>query len=157
MNFIHRETFEARLCSWFDSGGTDDAEDMAWYALRNAVYASGARLVHFREGEPSSWSDTQKQGWRYFQNAFSVHNDLIYSWSSVVAVQALTLMVCSSRSYAVFQCFSDSARVTVILCRGHRGSQIGVYAHKQCPSPRTGQRSRLTIPLRRSHAVREPS
>lgn len=93
MNFIHRETFEVRLRAHLADGGTNDAGDLAWYALRNVVYACGSRIAHYREGQATSWLEAQRQGWRYFQNAFSVHSDLVYSWSSVVAVQALFLMV----------------------------------------------------------------
>lgn len=92
MNVIHRDTFEARLRSHLETGRDDD-EDLAWYALRNVVYAFGSRIVHYRDCEATSWLEAQIHGWQYFQNAFSVHSDLVYVWSSVAAVRALFVMV----------------------------------------------------------------
>jgi hypothetical protein len=92
MNILHRGTFEARLRAHLERGQGDD-DDVAWYALRNVVYAYGSRIVHYADSDASSWIDAQIHGWQYFQNAFSVHSDLVYSWTSVAAVQALFVMV----------------------------------------------------------------
>ncbi|KAH6700646.1 fungal-specific transcription factor domain-containing protein [Leptodontidium sp. MPI-SDFR-AT-0119] len=92
MNVIHRSNFEARLNAHLDSGDNDTETDPAWYALRNTVYAFGARTTTNRDSQTNGWAEAQLHGWKYFQNAFSVHSDLVYSWSSVPAVQAVFCM-----------------------------------------------------------------
>ena len=97
MNVIHRSSFEARHNAHLDSGDSTET-DVAWYALRNIVYAFGARVATNRDSPTNGWVEAQLHGWKYFQNAFSVHSDLVYSWSSVPAVQALFCMVSNMSS-----------------------------------------------------------
>lgn len=91
INIIHRPSFEARLRAHFDVEEKIEA-DPAWYALRNMVYAFGSRLSA-TDSPANSWIEAQLLGWQYFQNALSVHSDLIYSCSSILAVRALFCMV----------------------------------------------------------------
>lgn len=119
MNVIHRSNFEARLNAHLDSGDNDTETDPAWYALRNTVYAFGARTTTNRDSQTNGWAEAQLHGWKYFQNAFSVHSDLVYSWSSVPAVQAVFCMVCIMSPYiTLLKCL-----ITGNICGGHRGSK----------------------------------
>jgi hypothetical protein len=94
MNIVQRDTFETRLRIHLDASSSDsNGDDIAWYSLRNIIYAFGARALHYKDAQPSSWLEAQGQGWKYFQNAFSVHSDLAFSWSSVASIQALFTMV----------------------------------------------------------------
>lgn len=40
-----------------------------------------------------AFSEAQAQAWLYFENALSVHTDLLYTPTGLSAVQALALMV----------------------------------------------------------------
>lgn len=94
MNVIHRPTFEARLRAQMANDYHDDEADPAWYAIRNVVYAFGLRILVQENSSENKWVESQIHGWKYFQNAFSVHSELIYSRSTIAAVQALFAMVC---------------------------------------------------------------
>lgn len=65
-------------------------EEPAWYALRNAIYASGCRL---QLAKRRTFREVYRTAWGYFENALSVHTELLYFRSSLLAVQALTVMV----------------------------------------------------------------
>lgn len=85
---VHRPWFESRIRAHFEDASHDD--DPSWFALRNVVYSYGCRLEQsktkpFREAYAASW------GW--FENALSVHTEILHFRSSVVSVQALALMV----------------------------------------------------------------
>ncbi len=88
LGIVRRSCFEARLRSFWAS--SEDEDDPCWYALRNVVFASGCRLV--RSGE-KGYTEAHRESWSYFENALSVHAELLYFRSSVMGVQALTLMV----------------------------------------------------------------
>ena len=92
MNIVERESFEARLRTHL-TAPESISSDVGWYSVRNMVYAFGARVLAYNDSEPNSWSQAQDRGWAYFQNAFSVHSDLVFCWSSVTAIQALFIMV----------------------------------------------------------------
>ncbi|KAJ9494771.1 hypothetical protein H2202_009672 [Exophiala xenobiotica] len=87
LGIVRRSCFEARLRSFWASSEAED--DPCWYALRNVVFASGCRLV--RSGE-KGYTEAHRESWSYFDNALSVHAELLYFRSSVMGVQALTLM-----------------------------------------------------------------
>jgi hypothetical protein len=96
---VHRPTFEARLRSQF----AQDAEfedDVSWFALRNTVYASGCRVMLSKHAS-MTFLEAQAQAWLYFENALSVHTDLLYTPTGLAAVQALALMV--SPGYGLWQ------------------------------------------------------
>jgi hypothetical protein len=91
----YRPAFEARLRSQFaEDAGFED--DVSWFALRNAVYASGCRIVLSKLASVT-FSEAQAQAWSYFENALSVHTELLYTPTGLTAVQALALMVRTRR------------------------------------------------------------
>ena len=94
-DIIDRASFESRLTTQLE--GVVPDEDTAWYALRNVVYAFGCRASTFKEREPNTWPEAQSKAWRFFENAFAVHTELVYFRSNVSAVQALLIMVSSSK------------------------------------------------------------
>ena len=90
---VFRPAFETRLRQQLEGHFPDD---MSWYALRNVVYASGCRILLSKD--PSlSFADVQQQAWSFFENAISTHTDLLCTPTGLPAVQAIALMVCSSR------------------------------------------------------------
>ncbi|KAJ0420293.1 hypothetical protein BJY00DRAFT_313232 [Aspergillus carlsbadensis] len=86
---VNRKRFDARLQATLD--GTEP-DTFAWYALRNTVYAGGCSVVLSRESGPEAFARAQAQSWAYFENALSVHTDLVYVRSDLLAIQALMAM-----------------------------------------------------------------
>lgn len=74
---------------------SSDDDDASWYALRNAVYATGCR-THLANQKSVSWAQAQAQSWPYFENALSVHVELLYTPTGLTAVRALAAMVRSA-------------------------------------------------------------
>jgi hypothetical protein len=94
---VYRPTFENALRTHFrkDGHNSDNDPDPGWYALRNTVYAAGCRIIEMRNaGKGSRTNIMSNQSWKYFSNALSVHSDLLYYRTSLMAVQALAMMVC---------------------------------------------------------------
>ena len=87
---VQRAWFETRLRAHFHHAKSD--EDAAWYALRNIIYASGCRIELSAQ---STFSWASQMSWAYFENALSVHTDVVFLPSSTLGVQALVLMVCT--------------------------------------------------------------
>lgn len=85
---IDQQSFEDRLRAQSTGAITDD--DPAWYALRNAVFATGARIALSKR---SSFQLASEVSWGLFSNAFSVHSELVYFRRTLMAIQALTVMV----------------------------------------------------------------
>ena len=96
---MNREKFESRLQEHLEAKYTRKS-DVAWYALRNTVYAYGCKLVRSKSSDPNAYEETQAKARGYFSNALSVHTRLIYSSPSLASVQALLLMV----GYSPFAC-----------------------------------------------------
>lgn len=93
---VSRPTFENALRAHFrkESGQADIETDPGWYALRNTVFAAGCRILETRSAAKGSKTDMMAtQSWRYFANALSVHSDILYYRTSLMAVQALAAMV----------------------------------------------------------------
>ncbi|KAK4939633.1 hypothetical protein LTR10_020133 [Elasticomyces elasticus] len=88
LGIVHRPWFEMQLKSYF-TGAINDV-DPAWYALRNVVYAFGCRI---QLAKCSSFRDATQSAWVWFENALSVHTEVLYFRTSIVGVQALTLML----------------------------------------------------------------
>lgn len=86
---VNAHSYEARLRNHYDNTAKDDP---AWYALRNTIFATGCRIEMSEEDSPSSFSEACSRAWQYFENALSVHTDLVYSQTNIMAVQALLLM-----------------------------------------------------------------
>jgi hypothetical protein len=89
---VQRSNFESRLRVHFQNSDRPD-EDVAWYALRNTVYAIGRRLVVSMDGT-GDFAEIQSDSLRFFHNAFSVFSELLFRPSGLMAVQALVVMVC---------------------------------------------------------------
>ncbi|GKZ40039.1 hypothetical protein AbraIFM66950_002056 [Aspergillus brasiliensis] len=87
---VLRSSFECRLRIHFQNPNTPD-EDVAWYALRNAVYAIGRRVAASIEGT-GDFAAIQSEASQFFHNAFSVFPDLLFRPSGLMAVQALVVM-----------------------------------------------------------------
>lgn len=85
---VNRSWFENRLQSHLSNPRAE--EDPAWYALRNAIYASGCRLELSKR---CTFREAYQAGWSFFENALSVHTELLYFRTSLLAVEALTVMV----------------------------------------------------------------
>lgn len=85
---VNRLRFESRLQAHYQ--GSDSDDDPAWYALRNAVFASGCRVDLARTG---TFSEACQTSWGFFGNALSVHTELLYFRTSLLAIQALAVMV----------------------------------------------------------------
>lgn len=91
---IFRPTFEHLLRSFKKGLMSGPENDVAWYALRNIVYAAGCRMLSVTSSSGCTTSCSElSQSWRYFLNALSVHTELVYCRTSLMAVQALTAMV----------------------------------------------------------------
>ena len=86
---VYRPAFEERLHRHFEETIPDDP---AWYAIRYVVYASGCRILLSKDPS-TTFMETQQQAWKYFENALSVHTELLCTPPGLPAVQALTLMV----------------------------------------------------------------
>jgi hypothetical protein len=67
-------------------------DDPAFYALRNAVYALGCRSAASQD-HGSDFTQASAEASQYFDNAFSVYTDLLYTPAGLTAVQALAVMV----------------------------------------------------------------
>jgi len=97
---VHRPAFETRLRAQF-ANSSEFQDDPSWFALRNAVYASGCRVVLSKD-PTKTFNEAQAESWKFFENSLSVHTELIYTPTGLTAVQALTLMVGYSHSSATF-------------------------------------------------------
>lgn len=83
---LTRPSFDAFLWKFYD---VDPMSNLSWYALYNAVLASGCRASKMTiAGEtPSSFKDSEEEAQQYFKNAFSVHTELIYQRTDLTSVQ----------------------------------------------------------------------
>lgn len=66
-------------------------DDPSYYALRNIIWATGSRIVHSKTA--NSFSETWRTAWSWFENALSVHTEIIFLGSFMTVVQVLILMV----------------------------------------------------------------
>ena len=85
---IDRPGFEARLGKHLNDPLQDN--DLAWYAMRNIVFASGCRIATFKS---HSWTEAQTRSRGYFENALAVEADLLHGRSGIISIQALLAMV----------------------------------------------------------------
>jgi hypothetical protein len=84
---VERSWFESRLRSHF-SGTMPD--DKSYYALRNVLWARGCRIVL---SKTTSFREASQASWAFFENALSVHTEILFLRGSMMGVQALILMV----------------------------------------------------------------
>ena len=89
LGILHRPWFEQQLALYLSGANADTSA--AWYALRNVVFAAGCRI---ELSQSASFQVASQQAWAYFENALSVYTKLLFYKTSIVGVQALTLMVC---------------------------------------------------------------
>ncbi|KIW38530.1 uncharacterized protein PV06_09486 [Exophiala oligosperma] len=112
---IDRSVFEQRLRDHYSTQGSSVRFDSAWYALRNTVYAIGCLSALSRGPYPSAFVEARSQAWRYFENALSVHTELIYARSGMDAVQVMIAMACFSEVLATpaleFMLVSNAVRL----------------------------------------------
>jgi hypothetical protein len=90
---VDPEAFEQQLTAHYrtcNRQSSPTSVDGAWYALRNAVFSSGSRADLARK---AGYKDATKTAMGFFRNAMSVYAELIYSRPSVMATQALVVMV----------------------------------------------------------------
>jgi hypothetical protein len=92
LGVVDRSAFESRLRSYLEQEKTTH-DDPAWYALRHTVYASGCRIALSKLSSSTPFAEAQEQAWRFFENALSVHTELVYCTTGLLAVQALAAMV----------------------------------------------------------------
>jgi hypothetical protein len=92
LGVVDRPAFESRLHSHLESKTTSH-DDPAWYALRHTVYASGCRIVLSKLSPSTPFAEAQERAWQFFENALSVHTELLYCTTGLLAVQALAAMV----------------------------------------------------------------
>jgi hypothetical protein len=92
LGVVDRPAFESRLHSHLEPKTTSH-DDPAWYALRYTVYASGCRIVLSKLSPSTRFAEAQDRAWQFFENALSVHTELLYCTTGLLAVQALAAMV----------------------------------------------------------------
>jgi len=101
---VCRPIFETRLQAHLRQETIPSPQqDPSWYALRNAVYASGCRALLSKENS-GAFRVGKGHGWHYFQNALSMHTYLLFTRTNLMAVQALTVMVRSPRADCMAFC-----------------------------------------------------
>ncbi|RVX72408.1 hypothetical protein B0A52_03596 [Exophiala mesophila] len=88
---VHRDDFEALLREYFR--GPAQKGHLAWFALRNTVFACGYRSILVKD-PGVSFSEAQVKAGRLFNYALSVLTQILLPPSSLLAIQALTLMAC---------------------------------------------------------------
>lgn len=99
---VYRPEFENHLRRFFENNQARE-NDVAWYALRNAVYAVGCRSAAAVENK-KDFVEIQQESVQYFHNAFSVHSDLLYMPNGLMAIQALVVMVSCLDCFEYFMC-----------------------------------------------------
>lgn len=105
------------MSHFLDEKGEDEP---AWYALRNAIYASGCRIEMAKR---ASFREAREAAWLWFENALSVHSELLYWQPTVIGVQALTVMV------SFFSTPGNPSLISPgIFFRGHQLSSAAVHA-----------------------------
>lgn len=90
---VDPEIFERHLATHYRASNHPSSQkyiDSAWYGLRNAVFASGCRTVLARTVGYKAATETAIG---FFRNAMSVYAELLFAQPSIVATQALVVMV----------------------------------------------------------------
>ncbi|CAG9988756.1 unnamed protein product [Clonostachys byssicola] len=129
---IHRDDFEKRLRDHFQMN-PDSRSDASWYALRNTIYASGCRVFLCADSGPESFSRSRAQSWKYFENALSVHTELLYVSTDITSIQALILMAFHAEALGTpaleFMLVSSATRLAQAKGLHMRGSQSSKDHH----------------------------
>ncbi len=85
---VRRDLFQSRLEAHF--AGFKKDENPAIYAIRNCIFASGCRI---RNAPSLGYSKAVEMASGWFENALSVHTELLYMPTTVISVVALVIMV----------------------------------------------------------------
>lgn len=121
---MHRPWFETRLRALHNASSSEDDNedegDPGWYALRNTIYAAGCRIEMSKH---STLRDCNQVAWGYFENALSVHTEVLYFRTSMVGIQALTLMVRGDTEFDV-EAMLTKCRLTFAKTSQVRASNI---------------------------------
>ena len=88
---VYRPDFVKSLRAHF-RGDRVSEDNVAWYALRQTVFASGCR-IYLSKDPLMSFTDIQTESWSYFQGALSVLSELLFTPTGSLAVRALAAMV----------------------------------------------------------------
>lgn len=136
---VQRQWFEGRLQSELESQTQDP--DTAWYALKNAVLAVGSRLAVSRT---NGFEDACRTSWGFFENALSMHTQLLYEHTSLIGVQALIVMVLVLPN--PFPIVKICSWRIGILYRRRRQSNRAIYAMCQCCPSRVLESTAQTTP-----------
>ncbi|KEF62709.1 uncharacterized protein A1O9_00682 [Exophiala aquamarina CBS 119918] len=88
MGVVYRPDFEARLRSHFQQRAPQWTGDVAWYALRNIMYAAVSRQL-LLEDDSIPFADAHARSSQYFENVLAAYTELLFSCSSLDAVRAL--------------------------------------------------------------------
>ena len=88
LSILQRPWFEQQLALHLSGVSSDISA--AWYALRNVVFAAGCRI---ELSKSATFRVASERAWAYFENALSVYTKLLFYKTSIVGVQALTIMV----------------------------------------------------------------
>ncbi|KAH8807431.1 hypothetical protein F5884DRAFT_899829 [Xylogone sp. PMI_703] len=110
-----------------------DQENSAWYALRNAVFAAGSRVVL---AKTAGYQTAHEVSCGYLGNCLATFADLLYTQTGLMGIQALALMMyfvqglgCPSVDYmlcsaAASFCQSKGLHRKASTCSGLTESQI---------------------------------
>lgn len=90
-----RKSFETRFSAYCRDTRPQSLKDYnsEWYALRNIIWAYGARAVQGRSQDTSTFAQASQEGTKYLENALSRLPDLLCCRCSLTAIEALILMV----------------------------------------------------------------
>ncbi|KAL3249815.1 hypothetical protein ABHI18_011498 [Aspergillus niger] len=138
---ISRPAFEARLRYHLERNGLSD-DDPAWYALRNTVYAFGRRIELSKASCATTLVEAEESAWQFFQKALSVHTELLYLPTGLMAVQALTAM-----SYFAEGVGSPSLEYMLCSCAMRLAQSKGLHRGEarawNLPEPEQQHRNRI--------------
>ena len=88
LGILQRPWFEQQLAAHLTGAAVDTSA--AWLALRSVVFAAGCRI---ELSKSQSFRVAAEHAWKYFENALAVYARLLFFKTSIMGVQALTLMV----------------------------------------------------------------
>lgn len=92
---LFQPTFEAHLA------GSQRDGNPAVYAIRNCILATGCRI---KNAPIVGWAKAVEMAAGWFENALSVHTELVYMPTTIIAVTALTIMVMTSKLQDTYFC-----------------------------------------------------
>ena len=85
---VRRDLFQPRFEAHL--AGSKKDNNPAIYAIRNAIFATGCRI---KMAPVVGYSKAAEMAMGWFENAMSVHTELLYMPTTIIAVTALVIMV----------------------------------------------------------------